>query len=135
MLPTWLIIQPYEHMFWVKVGAFVAVFAGHCCSVFVECKGGKGVAASIGALLALAPWSCVIGLTLWLAVFLKTRYVSLASLIFSASLPLSAYVCGLPKSIQVFLWVLSTGIICMHKANIERLLRGEEPAFKRRFAQ
>ena len=58
------------------IAALVGCIFGHSFSCFLRFKGGKGVATTIGGLLALLPEVMVVGIILWLLVFFATRYVS-----------------------------------------------------------
>src|SRR5262249_48476397 len=61
---------------------------GHLYPPWLKFKGGKGVATSAGALLALAPVATLVGVSVWIFVFWLTRYVSLASVAAALLLPL-----------------------------------------------
>ena len=61
---------------------------GHLYPPWLKFKGGKGVATSAGALLALTPVATLIGVAIWIIVFWLTRYVSLASMIAAVVLPI-----------------------------------------------
>ncbi|MFW5883326.1 MAG: glycerol-3-phosphate 1-O-acyltransferase PlsY, partial [Verrucomicrobiota bacterium] len=80
--------------------ALVAIFGGagailgHSLSIFLGFRGGKGVATTIGTLLAILPVAIGLGLILWLIVFSLTRYVSLASILMGLALPLLALALG-----------------------------------------
>jgi len=111
--------------------AVVAVTAvlGHCYSVFMKFRGGKGVATGIGVLLALSPKVAGIVALLWLGVFLTSGYVSLASVI-SAGI---SWVVMLYVEHNFYFSVaalLSSIVIVMkHSSNIDRLLKGTENRF------
>src|SRR5206468_5699788 len=60
--------------------AAMSSILGHLCPPWLKFKGGKGVATSAGALLALTPVATLIGVAIWIIVFWLTRYVSLASI-------------------------------------------------------
>lgn len=103
------------------------VISGHIWSVFLNFKGGKGVATTVGVGLALAPGILAPSLVIWAAVFILTKFISLASIIALMSFPVAAVLAGRSVSI-IFLGV----IICListykHKENIKRLLEGKEP--------
>ncbi|MCF7853951.1 MAG: glycerol-3-phosphate 1-O-acyltransferase PlsY [Candidatus Pacebacteria bacterium] len=115
----------------VPVAAAGAAVAGHVWPVFLRFKGGKGMATSIGALLALAPWSVVMAVLLWIILFLLTGYVSLASLGAAVILPLSALVVSMNPVTVILLTVIALLIIGRHRSNIVRLWRGEEHRFSR----
>src|SRR3954447_19150150 len=61
---------------------------GHVYPPWLKFKGGKGVATSAGALLALTTVATLIGVTTWIIVFWVTRYVSLASMVAAVVLPI-----------------------------------------------
>lgn len=125
-------------MFQLCVGGFVGTLAGHCFSVFLGFKGGKGVASTIGGLLVLLPVPILIGAALWGAVFALSRYVSLASLALGLSLPLSCWL--LPQFTGLtfgpaqfwFAAAIAAFNVWTHRANIGRLLRGEENRFAKK---
>jgi glycerol-3-phosphate acyltransferase PlsY len=99
---------------------------GHSFSLFLGFKGGKGVATTVGGLLALMPYVMLIGLLVWLVVFYSTRYVSLASILLGLSLPVSAVLLGVGQASMVLCLLLAVLIVVRHRANIRRLLAGEE---------
>lgn len=112
------------HLFLVAV-AIVAV-VGHIYPVYLNFKGGKGVATALAVLIALdasVGYMCVV---LWIMVFLITRVSAIASLSAIFSSIISSIYYSAPAS-QVFLCiVLSVLIAVRHKENIQRLLQGKE---------
>jgi glycerol-3-phosphate acyltransferase PlsY len=108
------------------VVALLAAIIGHSFSVFLQFRGGKGVATTVGGLLALMPWVMLIGAALWLLVFFSTRYVSLASIVLGASLPVSSALMGMDRLSVGFCSVLALLILVRHRSNIKRLLAGTE---------
>lgn len=110
----------------VITAAGVAAIAGHNWSVFLRGAGGKGVATSYGVLLALSPAAGLVAAGIWVAVVLITRYASLASLLGVLSVPV---VMGLRAEPGVHLAFGLTVVLFAfysHRANIGRLLRGQE---------
>ncbi len=106
---------------------------GHSFSVFLRFRGGKGVATTMGGLLALMPWVLVTGLIAWLAVFFVTRVVALGSIMFAVSLPISFYFLhGLSDVRWIFCLVLAVLIIFRHYSNIQRLVSGNEHHFSKK---
>jgi len=116
-----------------------AVFAilGHNYTCWLGFRGGKGIATSAGALLALMPWIMLGVLIAWALVFGASRYVSLASMIAAALLPVLAI------SREFFFptgsWLLSgfailVGILAIwrHRSNIKRLRDGTESRFSKK---
>jgi len=103
----------------------VAVFAGHIWPCFYNFKGGKGVATAFGAIMAI---NWVLGLVVLgvVAVFvLLTQRMSVGSIMGAASFPVSAYFMEPEFLIPGF--IMAVIVIVKHRANIGRLMRGEEP--------
>ena len=113
----------------VKIAGGIFAVIGHNWSMWLKFKGGKGVATSAGVFLGLAPISLLSALVVWCIVFFLFKYVSLASIIASISLPLwmkfgpIEYV-DLP--IIYFACITCILIIYKHRSNIKRLLQGKE---------
>ena len=114
-----------------KFVAVIAILAvvGHCFSVFLKFKGGKGVATGIGVLFALSPKVALIVMLFWLGVFLTTGYVSLASILSAfISWIIFMYVDGnIYYTTAAF--ISSVIIVFKHTSNIERFLSGTENRF------
>ena len=77
----------------------LAVVMGHLYPVFFGFKGGKGVATSFGALLALSPWAALVATAVFLLVVALFRYVSLASILAAAGWPGTSNVSSLPHTL------------------------------------
>jgi acyl phosphate:glycerol-3-phosphate acyltransferase len=106
--------------------AGVFAFLGHLFPVWLKFRGGKGVATFLGVLLALSlPVGLATCLT-WLAGAFAFRYSSLAALIAAGSTPVWLMIFTRPDMILTAL-ILGALIFARHKANVMRLLRGEEP--------
>jgi len=126
--PGW-VFSAWEGAVPLGIWGLVAAIIGHSCSVFMQFRGGKGVATAMGGLLALNPWVLLIGVLVWLGLFKLSRYVSLASIGFGVSLPLSALLLQQTHALVIFLTLLAAVIVYRHKANIQRLLNGTENRF------
>src|ERR1043166_6627309 len=110
---------------------------GHLYPPWLKFKGGKGVATSAGALLALTPVATLIGAAVWIIVFWVTRYVSLASIIAAVVLPLVILVVSWHDHNNVKPLLLSSAcvaavVVWRHRSNLSRLMRGTEPRFCRK---
>jgi len=115
----------------IGVLAAGAAMTGHARPVFLRFeKGGKMVATAGGATFALAPLAAVCCVALWLAVFLVTRYASLASIVTAAGLAVFVVVFGYPWPIIAFGIAGAVAVIAMHRQNIRRLLGGTEHRFE-----
>ncbi len=111
---------------WVLPAVAAAAFIGHLFPVFHGFKGGKGVATALGILLAI-DW--VLGLTTlstWLIVAVLLRYSSLAALVSAVFAPIYFIFLFGVQPMAIAIAVMSTLLIWRHKANIQKLLRGEE---------
>lgn len=123
------------------ITALVAVL-GHNYSPWVGFKGGKGIATSAGVLLALMPAGVGLLIVVWLVVFLISRYVSLASVIAAAALPLitiyGSWFHGRiadgtwNKPLFFFSLIIAILAVWKHRTNITRLLAGTEHRFTRK---
>jgi acyl phosphate:glycerol-3-phosphate acyltransferase len=110
----------------------VAAILGHVKPIFLLGKGGgKGVATASGVFLALAFVPMLIAEVVWIVVFYFTRYVSLASLVGAAVLPIAILVWSRDPRSPVFIASLAIALFVFwtHRANIGRLRRGEEHRF------
>lgn len=101
-------------------------FVGHLFSVWLNFRGGKGVATALGVLLGLSPMLGLIGAAAWLFTYFVFRYSSLSALMAAVITPAVAPLIGF-GSYFVLLVVMSVLLIWRHKANIERLRDGTEP--------
>ena len=109
-----------------------AAIVGHMFSIYVNFRGGKGVATGAGVFLALAPLAVLGGLLIWGALVFTTGYVSLASIVAAGALPVLVLVLQGTGPIFVLALALAAFVIFAHRANIKRLMRGEEHRFRRK---
>ena len=84
--------------------------------------------------LGAAPLLGLIGVAVWIVVFLISRYASLASIVAALSLPILAVVLGEPWPIVVFGAIAAVGVVLLHRPNIGRLRAGTESRFRLRRA-
>jgi glycerol-3-phosphate acyltransferase PlsY len=118
-------IPEVDEIFFRTLLGLIAV-CGHIWSLFLKFKGGKGVAATIGVTGALAPMPLALSLAVWLGVFIPTKYVSLGSLFFGASLPIFCLIFNEPFYVTIFCVIICAMNTYKHKENIARLLKGVE---------
>ncbi len=117
----------------VGVLAAAAAMLGHARPVFLRFqKGGKMVATAGGATLALAPLVAFSCIGIWLAVFLVTRFASLASIVTAGALAVLVVAFGYPWPVMAFGIAGAAAVIFMHRQNIRRLLAGTEHRFELR---
>jgi glycerol-3-phosphate acyltransferase PlsY len=117
---------------WCRLAAGLAAVAGHVWTFLAGFKGGKGVATTVGVLLALAPAAFGVFVAVFVLTVAVTRYISLGSTLgaaaFAATLGFAAP--GGPRSPTFLLGVtLAALVIVRHRDNFRRLRRGEERRF------
>lgn len=103
-----------------------AAFLGHCFPVYLQFKGGKGVATFLGAVLALAWPVGLAACATWLVSALLFRISSLSALVAAALSPVWATLLG-KTDMSLLCLGLAALVFWRHEANIERLISGTEP--------
>jgi glycerol-3-phosphate acyltransferase PlsY len=127
-VPAFVATKLESHGIGVLAGG--AAMLGHYRPLFLRFrKGGKMVATAGGAFLGVAPIVGGIAAGVWLVVFGLTRYASVASVTAALSLPLSAWLIGYPWPVVAFAGVAAVGVLLLHRANLRRLVHGEEHRF------
>src|SRR3954464_11637187 len=122
-----LFVSPH-HLAGVCAGA--AAMLGHWRPIFLRFeKGGKMVATCGGAFLGVAPLVGLVGLVVWIGVFIALRYASVASMAAAISLPLIALALGEPWPVVAFAAFAAVGVVVLHRGNVRRLLDGTENRF------
>ena len=119
----------------LSIAALCAIL-GHMFPVWLRFQGGKGVATSAGAFALLVPRATLGAFAIFMVVALASRYVSLASIIAAASLPILAWFSLRHRYGEGLLTLLpiaiaSALVIVKHHENIRRLLAGTESRFGR----
>lgn len=125
---------PFDDFTLVQIIAGLVAVVGHIWTIFAGFKGGKGIATSLGFLIAIITVDMLLALGVFLVVVTVSRYVSLGSILAAISVPLiliirenifnveiSGYHTILPFAILLTLLVIYT-----HRANVGRLLNGSE---------
>lgn len=123
----------HESAAWMMLAALAAL-VGHCFSVWLKFKGGKGVATALGVFLALCTPAALAALLLFALVAASWRYISLGSISAAAAMPLLMYFLWAPHHAPPLIITLGSLaatllVVYQHRANIQRLVRGEEPRF------
>ncbi len=109
------------------VTAATALIAGNIFPVYIGFKGGKGVGATTGVMLALVPVIVGLLLIVWFIVREVSGYVSLASIVISLLFPVLVRVVYPGNLPYLIFAVFAAGLVVVsHRANISRLVAGEE---------
>jgi glycerol-3-phosphate acyltransferase PlsY len=125
----------YEEL--IGIIAAVACVLGHTFPIWLQFKGGKGVATSAGALFGLLPLAALVGALIWFISFKLTRYVSVASITAAIALPIVIFIMisrGQANWEVLFYFsiCLAALVVLRHRSNLVRLMRGTEPRFQKR---
>jgi glycerol-3-phosphate acyltransferase PlsY len=111
---------------WV-MGVAVAAFVGHCYTIFLGFKGGKGVASGFGIYLVLAPPLALVGLAVWAITALALRMSSLGSLLGTVTFVIGMIATrGVADPLTCSSLVVGAIIFWKHRENIRRIVSGEE---------
>jgi len=114
---------------WIAVIG-LAAFLGHVYTVFLGFKGGKGVATALGVFLGTSPLSILYALVLFVLVLYKWRFVSLASIVAAAAIPVIVWLNGCSVELAAMTVVIAAIVVYRHRENIMRLRAGTENKFK-----
>lgn len=148
LIASWIIGVPVlsEHIgssvqlvdsYWWITAAAIAVIVGHMFPVWLGFRGGKGVATGVGVFLMLAPLAVVGAGLIFLLLVWRTKYVSLGSIVSAASIPLFVWLQHMflrpivPLAPTMMAALAGAALIVFaHRANIGRLVQGNESRFK-----
>ena len=119
-------LLPYMQWELFTLASALFVIAGHCWTIFLGFKGGKGVATGLGAFLAIAPMQTAASAVVFFIVIILSRYVSLASMLASAALPVICYFTGKSAAFSAAASLIALLIIYRHRENILRIIQGNE---------
>lgn len=120
---------------WVVAATALMTIVGHIFSLFLNFRGGKGVATTVGSMLALAPTPVSLAIAMGVLVIFLTRYVSVGSMTIAVLMPglITAYaaITGTMSEAQYhapmsLATLLAITIVATHRSNIRRLLAGTE---------
>ena len=131
-------ITPFADITLVQIFAGIAAVVGHVWTIFANFKGGKGINTTAGVLVSLAPIDATISIGIFILVLISSGYVSLGSITAAFSFPLVMFLRENVFKVDVngyhtliyFSLGLSVFFIYTHRANVKRLLTGEENRFE-----
>lgn len=129
-LPVFIAVYFIDNPLFLSIIALVAII-GHLKSIFLNFDGGKGVATLIGALIPLIFFPLLASALICLLVAYKSDYVSLGALSLASTLPFFTLFMGYLEYIPLTLVILLI-IFWTHRANIQRLARNEEKAWRKK---
>lgn len=101
-------------------------FLGHLYPIWLNFKGGKGVATLLGTLVGLAPIIGLVALMTWLFTFFIYRISSLSALVAAIFTPLAAYLMEFTNMMALLIF-MAVMVFWKHRSNIKRLIVGDEP--------
>jgi len=104
----------------------LAAFLGHVYPIYLNFKGGKGVATMFGVLIPWLPIVTVISFVIWFISFKMKRYVSLSSILAGLALPILAWLNHASLEAILTCVVLGGLMTIRHQENIKRLIAGTE---------
>ncbi|MFH1214282.1 MAG: glycerol-3-phosphate 1-O-acyltransferase PlsY, partial [Candidatus Neomarinimicrobiota bacterium] len=128
---------PLVNPTWSMILAGLCAILGHTFTIFAGFKGGKGVAAGAGLIIALYPVAFLLCLLVFALVLFSTGLVSVSSISAAVSLPIillilnKSHVIVADSVLLIFSVVIPLFIIYTHRTNIRRLLKGEEKPFEK----
>ena len=119
---------------WMMASA-IATVVGHMYPVWLGFKGGKGVATSLGVFIPICREAVIVAIVLWILVVAFWRYSSLGSVVAAAALPVLVHLFYAPRHappgyVTQGTILISLLVLWKHRANIERLIAGDEPRLK-----
>lgn len=125
-----------DQVYLLKLYAATGAILGHNFPFYLNFKGGKGIAATAGLIVAFHPLFIPVGLLLFFGAFLTTHYVSLGSLLVYAGLMIQMVICGqmglfgASQAVLMEMYAITAFLTVMaywkHRENIVRLIKGEE---------
>jgi glycerol-3-phosphate acyltransferase PlsY len=112
----------------LQLTASFCAIIGHVFPVLAKFKGGKGVASTLGIIIAINPETAFICLGCFIVVFSVWKYVSLGAIVSSILFPFVSYFFMLEDAriMIIFSIVISLIVLFSHRKNMQRLVRGEE---------
>ncbi len=122
MFAKWLVVESIE--FYLLIG--LAAIIGHNWSVFLNFKGGKGIATTYGVVLSFYPYIAIIAAIIWGAIVLTTKFAALGSIISIFAMFILSFLLKTPLEFKIFIVIIFLFAIIRHHSNINRLLHKKE---------
>jgi glycerol-3-phosphate acyltransferase PlsY len=129
-LPTFMAHSVFGVPALVTIGVGLCAVIGHVYPIFLGFKGGKAVATTGGVIMGFAPMLTALAAIVWTIVYKLSGYPSVASMVdvvVTAIIATAmAFMGWLDPVYAAFIWVAVVYVFYLHRANIQRLLRGQE---------
>ncbi len=125
-------LAAYQGLELSGLAAGLFAFLGHCFSLYLGFRGGKGVATGAGVILGLCPLTLAAALPFFLAVVRISGYVSLGSVLTAAFAPVVTYFICRDVLITATIGLIGLIILIRHQDNISRLMKGEEKSWRKK---
>ncbi len=124
-----LLVSEPTNLFLIGTGLFSII--GHIFTIFLKFKGGKGVATSTGVFIALSPLPVAIALVVFVITVWISKYVSLGSMVATFIFLLVELINNIRNGfanieILIFVFIIVIFIFIRHRANIKRIIDGNE---------
>ena len=104
----------------------LACVVGHTLTVFMKFRGGKGVATAFGMMVALATTPTLLAFAVFVVTVWLSHYISLGSILAAAALAVLVWLFPCLLAVRIIAALVAVFVICKHKSNIERLMKGCE---------
>jgi glycerol-3-phosphate acyltransferase PlsY len=132
-------ITPFTDFTLVQIIAGISAISGHVWTIFAGFKGGKGINTAAGMLVSLAPIDATIAIGVFVLVLFSSGYVSLGSISAAFAVPTIMFLRENYFNVDItgyhtliyFTLIVAVFLTYNHRANIKRLLRGEENRFEK----
>ena len=125
LLARWL-FERGEIAIEVLAAVALAGVCGHCYSIWLRFRGGKGVATSIGVFLVIDPALAGLAILIFAGLYIAFRTVSIGSVCAAASLPFLLWIFERPPALVQLGIAVAMIIVIKHRSNIVRLFQGRE---------
>ncbi len=122
VLADWLLLE--QLWFFLLVGIFAII--GHNWSIFLNFKGGKGIATTYGVVLAFYPIIAIISAIIWAIIVFATKYAALGSIISIVTMLILSFFIKTTFQFKIFIIVILLFAIIRHSSNIDRLIHKKE---------
>jgi acyl phosphate:glycerol-3-phosphate acyltransferase len=126
----WVIGTDNETALFITCLIALAAFLGHLFPIYLQFKGGKGVATALGIFILMGPKALLIAVPLFVFIVYLWKYVSLGSMIAAGSFPIVLILFNYDRHVVLLSIFIASAVILKHKENILRLFKGQEKSWQ-----